>query len=313
MNLDAGLRRDRRALYHEGIDPLITEIIAVAKRHGFRRVVPYARIWTAKQVEEFIAAGGANGITVAPTCFSFTSSPGAESVVALPEILERDTFYPVFSSRHTPLDYYVHDKICFARWFEAGLRTAGNGLVRHIPTYTKLTVPPLNPDPRWPNLVIKFADFDKGQYVLMAKVRNEDEARAALGQDHPEAIPRAFQLNQRMRLANFLMRRGRLIYQGFIPPDIHADGLIRKLRLMMLVSPVTSQFLSIHGTESRPPEGPLAFGTVTHDSRLVISRSQGSPYCRLETGIEEESKVAAREIGRIIDHAIRAKFIVGPS
>jgi hypothetical protein len=313
MNLDAGLRPDRRALYAERIDPLFSAILAFAKDHGFRRVVPYTRMWSAEQVTEFIAAGTAVGVEVTPACFSFTSSPGAESLVALPETLERDTFYTVFSSRHTPLDYYVHDKLSFARWFEAGVLAAGDGLVRSVPTFTKLSIPSLHPDPRWPNLVIKLADFDKGEYVLMAKVRDEAEARAALEQDRPEAIPRAFRMSRLMRLKNFLMHRGHVIYQPFIPPDIDDDGQIRKLRLMLLVSPLASRFLSVHSAVSRPPDAPLAFGTVTRDSSVMINRCQGLPYSRVARRIEEESATAATEIGSILDDAVRTKFFVGPA
>jgi hypothetical protein len=250
---------------------------------------------------------------VTPACFSFVSSPGAEPIAALPEALERDTFYLVFSSRHSPLDYYVHDKLCSAHWFEAGVRASGNGLVRSIPTHTRLTIPPLHPDPRWPNLVAKFADFDKGQYVLMAKVRDEAEARAALGQDRPEAVPGAFRLSRLMRLGNFLTHRGHLIYQPFIPPDIDSDGLIRKLRLMLLVSPLASRFLSVHAVVSPPPDAPLAFGTATRDTTLLLTGLPGMPRKRVEPRVEEEAAAAAAEIGRILDHAVRAKFLVGPA
>lgn len=313
MNLDAALLPARRALYAERIDPLVAEIVAFAKEHGFRRVVPYTRRWSAEQVAEFIAAGTSAGVEVTPANFSFNSSPHAESIVALPETLERDTLYLVFSSRHTPLDYYVHDKLCFARWFESGVRAAGEGLVQSVPTYTQLSIPPLHPDPRWPNLVIKLADFDKGEYVLMAKVRDEAEARTTLGQNRPEAIPRAFRLSRQMRLGNFLMHRGHVIYQPFIPPNIDGDGHIRKLRLMLLVSPLASRFLSVHATLSRPPDAPLAFGTVTRDGSLLVNRSRGLSYGRVERRIEEESATAAAEIGSILDRAVRTKFLVGPA
>ncbi|MBI3596805.1 MAG: hypothetical protein HY203_06600, partial [Nitrospirae bacterium] len=313
MNLDAGLLPERHALYAERIDPLVAEIVAVGKELGFRRVVPYARHWSAEQVAEFIAAGTAAGVVVTPACFSFISSPGAEPITALPEALERDTFYLVFSSRHSPLDYYVHDKLCSARWFEAGVRASGDGLVRSIPTYTRMTIPPLHPDPRWPNLVAKLADFDMGQFVLMAKVRDEAEARAALGQDRPEAIPRAFRLSRLMRLGNFLTHRGHLIYQPFIPPDIDSDGLIRKLRLMLLVSPLASRFLSVHAAVSPPPDAPLGFGTVTRDTTLLLTGLPGLPRRRVERRVEEEAATAAAKIGPILDRAVRAKFLIGPA
>lgn len=313
MNLDAGLLPGRRALYAERIDPLITEIVAFAKGHGFRRVVAYARQWSAEQAAEFIGAGRAAGVEVTPACFSFVSSPGAEPLAALPDVLEQDTLYLVFSSRHSPLDYYIHDKLCFARWFEAGVRASGDGLARFIPTYTRLTIPPLHPDSRWPNLVVKLADFDKGQYVLMARVRDEAEARAALGQDRPVALPRAFRMSPMMRLGNFLTHRGHVIYQPFIPPDIDGDGQIGRLRLMLLVSPLGSRFLSVHAAVSSPPDTPLAFGTATRDTTLLFTGLSGTPRKRVEPRTKEEAAAAAAEIGRIIDHAVRAKFLVGPA
>jgi hypothetical protein len=313
MNLNAGLLPERRALYSERIDPLFTGIVGFAKNHGFRRVVPYKREWSPEQVAEFIAAGTSVGLVVTPACFSFTSSPSAESVAALPDVLAQDALYLVFSSRHSPLDYFIHDKLCTARWFEAGVRVFGNGLVWSIPTYTRLTIPPMHPEPRWPNLVVKLADFDMGQYVLMARVRDEAEARAALGQDRPEAFPRAFRMSPMVRLGNFLTHRGHVIYQPFIPPDIDEEGQIGRLRLMLLVSPLGSRFLSVHAAVSSPPDTPLAFGTATRDTPLLFTGMSGTPRKRVEQRTEEEAVAAADEIGRILDHAVRAKFLVGPT
>ena len=87
-------------------------------------------------------------------------------MASLPVPLQPRTLYVVFSPANwlTPLVHFVHNKTCVTQWLSAALADAPDapGRLACVPSFDRLVVPEPAGE-RWPNLVVKLADFDKAQ------------------------------------------------------------------------------------------------------------------------------------------------------
>ena len=316
MNLDAGIQPERREIFTSRFDPMILEIIQTAVIHEFKTVVLYRRHFRDAFIDEFKRAGRESGIEVKAFGSPHWGRKAMQRLAALPEVLSERTMYIVFSSRHTPMDFYMHDKLCGSIWFEENKSIVSQSKpeVNWVPTYEELIVPPFDPESRWPNLVVKLADWDKGLFVLMAKVRNKSEAIKALGLRHGQGMPGEFKLGWSEKLNNFFTRWGKVIYQPFIPPDFDREGHPRKIRMHLLVSPLANKFLSAHGVSYREKLwGQSSFGLLGETNRAVVRHSTGNiQRIGIEPEVEEEVRVVGGSIGRVVDQSLRQKFWVGP-
>ena len=109
MNLDAAMGPPRRVLYPEAIDPIVTGILQSARAHGQKRVVVFRQVWRDAYVEEFLRGGRAFGIEVVPASIWGDREPPGYPLVGFPPQREPDTLYVSFSSRHAPIDHFVHE------------------------------------------------------------------------------------------------------------------------------------------------------------------------------------------------------------
>jgi hypothetical protein len=234
----------------------------------------------------------------------------------LPIPLDDNTLYVIFSGRHTPMDYLVHDKLGSATWLGnlASERPEDDQIVTGIPTSEKLIVPPVDTAGPWPNLVTKLAGWDRGRFVLFAKVRDASEARAALGLARDGQIPKALGQTAREHLQTHLLRQGPALYQAYIPPDITENGQIQTYRLHLLVTPLVNSFLSVHGIVSptRVPKS-LPFGIVTDPGPYTTSFSLGARYATVDQQTVAEFKQVAAQIGESLLRTLAQKFTTGPS
>lgn len=312
INQNAAIRPQRRALYDQSLDPLVSGIVSVAKELGFRRVVPYSRRWSPAYVAEFARAGVKYGVDVLPRQLKLNPNAGAAGVGVVPEDLGSDTFHVVGFQGHSALDHFIHDKYCGSVWFEEARRLDPEfgARVRWTPTFARPTIPALDPD-GWPNLVVKLSSFDQGKHVLLAKVRTEAEACDALGLDRSTGIPPAFGLGVWDRLRLAVTGSGRVIYQPFIPPEVVDGGYPRVLRLHLLVSPLVNRRLSAHAVVAgmRAPDQ-FPFGLL--DRSLVVSFSAGARYERLDASLQEELGLVGKELGHLLQGAIERRFHTGP-
>lgn len=316
VNMDAALRPPRRALYEaEEVDPLFRAVVDAARKDGFERVVLHRWIWPAPWRAEIARAGEEAGIEATAASFpsAYHRAPAPLGGVPLP--LPRKTVYVFFSSRNTPVDYYVHDKECTDRWLAEGLAESGEGEppVRAVPSFDEPEFSLPDNGPRWPNVVVKYADYDGGKYVRLARVRDGNEARRAFGIDSPGTPPRTIVFTPFTRIVNRLTGRGKVIFQPFVPYSLDERERPVTYRLHILVTPRTAAFLSVHAVvgPARIPDK-LPFGLVSDHRLYVLSFSKGARYERVPVGIEEEFRAIAPPIGAIVQGALEAKFVTGP-
>jgi hypothetical protein len=315
-NISAALRPERRALYRSGLDPFICELLALAERHDFKRIVMCRAGWSEYYLREFAVAQRKSGIEVIGASSPIVQSKAPHPMGAPPEQLQESTIYVIFSGQGTTLSLYVHDKLWAARWLQKTLdaHPSRARLLTYIPTYETLTLPSEPQDPMWPNLVVKLASRDQGKFVLMGRFRSEAQARDALGLRDPDDIPGAFDIGLGSRILDRMFPFWlQTIYQPFIPPEI-VDGALRTIRLHLFVSPLTHQFHSAHHvvTSQNIPEV-LPEGLIEDPSPYIRSfATRGCHYERPEGAIESELRNVALDFGRVANLAIKKRFVITP-
>jgi hypothetical protein len=315
-NVSARLNPVRRQLYDSDLDPLISELVGLAEVLGFEQIVLLKDYWTKPQVEEFGRATRETGVKVVGANIAAMDTQGHPPVnpmVALPERLRPRTMYVMCSSANrTPLQHFMHNKTCAARWLAASMAESGSPTTRLacIPTSDRLVVPAEPPGGRWPNLVVKLGNEDEGQAVAMGRFTTEEEARRGLRLDAaPGSTPGIFRRTLPRRLLDGLLGgRTDVLFQPFIPPDV-VDGRAQKIRLHVFVSPLADAFLSAHrvlATADLPDHLPL--GLVEDVRPFMVNISGGGRFCRLETEREHELREVAHEFGRLAKLAIERRF-----
>jgi hypothetical protein len=234
----------------------------------------------------------------------------------MPLPLPEDTMFVFVSSRNTAVDYYVHDKLCVWSWFRAARDAArvASPPIEHVPTYETPDLPGFDDDPRYPNIVVKYADWDQGECVRFARVRDGAEARRAFRIDRDSGAPKVLRLGWEKRIVNRLTPRGRVVYQPFVPMTIDEDGRMIYYRLHVLVTPVTSRFLSAHAIVGPAPvPAEIPYGLVRDDRAFILSFSMGSTYRRVEPAVEEELRAVGTAIGSIAAEALARRFVTSPA
>ena len=314
-NLGAALRPERRSLYGSKLDPFIGELLDLATRHDFKKIILHRARWTEEYLKEFELAQVESGIEVIGTSGPITAPRAPHHMIALPEELQQNTIYVFFSGQSTPLSLFFHDKLWSGRWLQETIdaHPSEAELLTYVPTYDKLTLPTELQDPLWPNLVIKLANGDKGEYVLMGRFRSEAHALSELRLDGPEDIPGVFDISYRDKTLNRLFPWLQAIYQPYIPPEI-VDGAIRKVRLHLFISPLANQFHSAHHTITTQPIPQAAPAGLIKDAGpyTVSFSSFAGRYVKAEETAETELRRVAQEYGQIANMAVREKFIIGP-
>jgi hypothetical protein len=285
------------------------------KRHNFKRIVLLRPGWSEDYLKEFELAQSESGVQVIGASSSITNPRSLHPMIALPDPLQENTVYVIFSGQNTPLSLFFHDKLRMARWLQETIDTHPSDaeLLTYVPTFQTLTLPSEPQDPMWPNLVVKLASGDQGKFVLMGRFRSEAHARDELRLHNPDDIPGVFDIGLWRKMLDRVFPRLQALYQPFIPPEI-VDGALSTIRLHLFVSPLTHQFLSAHNvvTNRQIPEV-LPEGLIEDASAYI--RSFSTYDCRFEKpegAIESELRRVAQEYDRIADLAVREKFFTGP-
>ena len=305
LNIGAGMRPQRRGLYPEALDPVVSGAIGLAAELGFERFVPMAKNWSPTYVEEFDRAGKAAGLEVVPTRLAYW--PGsAAALQALPNPLQPKTFYWIHSGVMTPLIFYLHDKWSSSRWLAKQLPS--DSLVRPVPTFDQLTYFDPQSD-RWPNLVAKLNHSDSGKHVVLGRFADMQQARDSLGvrlggRDIPSVLRRGLVESVRSRVFG----GDWAIYQPFIPSD-QSEGRIQLIRLHLLVSPLADRYLSAHCRLSHQP-APLTCpqGLQPPKNPYMGSYPATADYARIAPAWEAELTAAAQQVGAAVGAALQRKF-----
>jgi hypothetical protein len=314
-NVRPALKGNRRDLYDTDLDPFITELLTAAKTGGFERLIFYRHGWHDFYWPEFERASRASGIEV----IGASTRPWERGYMpALPEPLAERTLYVDFADRGgTPLSHFLNNKLWSARWLHELLRTEGspNTQLACVPTFDRLTLPDDPPDPRWPNLVVKLANADKGQYIAMGRFDSEAQARRWLRlPNDPSAIPGIFQLSRTQRLARRLFPIKDVVYQPFIPPEVISNR-IQKIRLLVFISPLFNLFLSTQYVSAGEdlPDRPLPIGLLQNPRPYACSFAlAGGRFQLVSPQAEDELREVGLEFGRLANLAITRKFETGP-
>jgi hypothetical protein len=311
-NCNPSVRRERRRLYDSDLDPFISELVLHAQRQGFERLVFVRHTWQDFYVEEFERATRVSGLEVTGASFDRSTE---HFLVALPDPLAPKTMYVLWSYGGQPLSRFMGDKIWSARWLRETIEAEGNPCAHlaYVPTFDHLVLPE-PPGARWPNLVVKLADRDKGEFVVMGRFQTEEDARRGLQlrEDDPHAIPGVFKLNFPPRAIRRYFPTSVTAYQPFIPPEV-IENRARKVRLHIYVSPLFTTFLSAHATvggEELPDHLPV--GLVEKSGPFCCNFNSGGWIVRVEPEVEEELRVMADEFGRMANLAITQKLETGP-
>jgi len=315
LNLDTAMRPERRRLYDAEIDPVLTGICHMARARRFRRVVLCAGQWSEPYREEAELCGRQHGLQVIMASTrpwqDFESLP----MPGLPKPLEDNTLYVIFSMRHAPTDYLVHDKLGTATWLplRSEKQIDDGQLVTGILTSEKPNVLLADVAGPWPNLVVKLAGWGRGLFMLFAKVRDENEARATLGLVRDGQIPKAMEMSSREKLTSYLQHKGPVLYQPYIRPDMTDDGNIQNYRLHMLISPLENRFLSVHGNiSSISVPKRLPFGIVTDPGPYVTKFALGARFVTVDEQTVAQFKCIATQLGESLQQALTQKFRTEP-
>jgi hypothetical protein len=311
-NTHPALKPERRGIYPDSFDPIIGGLVSVAKRFGFERVVFHrARAWSKIYLDEFERASRASGVEFVGASLPFVHQT-KRPIVPLPDPLQPRTIYVGNWSQGTPISLFMHDKARVGRWLEETLERDGDPAAKLacIPTFDRPVIPHQRNAPCWPNLVVKLANLDGGEFVAMGRFESEEHARRELGLGADRrAVPRVFRL--RRGLVGRFFSAPKVVYQPFVPPEV-VGRRARRIRAHVFVSPLVDAFLSAHGVvgpRDLPDELPV--GLVEDRAPYVVTFSTGSRYMRLEPEIERELLSVSSEFGRIANLAIKRKFEVG--
>jgi len=315
LNLDTAMRPERRRLYDAEIDPVLTGICHVAQARRFRRVVLCAGQWSESYREEAKLCGRQHGLQVIMASTRPWRDSDSLPMPGLPTPLEDNTLYVIFSMRHAPTDYLVHDKLGTATWLPllSAKQIDDGQLVTGILTSEKPNVPLADVAGPWPNLVIKLAGWGRGLFMLFAKVRDENEARAMLGLVRDGQIPKAMAMSTREKLMSNLQHKGPVLYQPYIRPDMTDDGNVQTYRLHMFISPFENRFLSVHGNVSSisVPKR-LPFGVVTDPRPYMTKFAFGARFVTVDEHTVAQSKRIATQLGKSLQQALTQKFKTEP-
>jgi hypothetical protein len=314
-NLGAAIKPERRAMYDAPLDPFISATLEIARTHGFKRIVFFNKHWPAHYVEEFKLATRETGIECLGGSPATRDPNPTYPMPGLPDPLQENTLYMMFPNLKTPLTLFVHNKERSASWLRETIDAYPDQLqaLAYIPTFHKLVIPSEPQDSRWPNLVIKLANKDRGRYVRMGRFRTIEEAQRALGMKDLDDVPGIFKISRFERIKHRIFPRLQPIFQQYIPPQV-VDGRACKTRLHVFISPLVSEYLSAHSTTagmplpSRPEPG-----KVDPTGAYNVSYSVDGAYRKLPVEEEEILRRAAREFGRIAHIAITKKFETGPA
>lgn len=316
-NLTAGLMPERRSLYPEALDPFITRIVDLGKRQGFRKVVFYRRSWRAEHLREFEVAASRYGVAVeAATAMRETGDPEVNPVNGLPVELEQDTLYVVCTAvSDSAIFPFLHQKAQLDVWLPAAIAEAGEppSRVAAVPSSSEPWLPPLDPDPRWPNIVAKLSSSDEGKDVVMGRFTSTRALYRALGlSETGKGLPRPFLRSIASRIIAFFIPDAlSVVYQAFIPPEIEAE-LPCMIRMECFVSPLGDLQLSAHATVGAEPlPASIPTDVILERSPFEISVPPGR-FRRLDPTIERELDDVAREFGSLLRSAMHRKFLIRP-
>ena len=314
-NLGAAIKPERRAMYDTPLDPFISSALEIARKHGFRRIVFYAKQWPAHYIEEFRLATKESGIECIGGSSAVRDPNPAHSMPGLPDPLQENTLYMMFPNLRTPIAHFVHNKERSAEWLRETIDDCPEKpeVLAYIPTFDELVIPTEPQDPRWPNLVAKLANKDRGRYVLMGRFRTIEEAQAALAMKSPRDVPGVFDISLYERMKHRVFPSLQPIFQQFIPPQI-IDGRACKTRLHVFISPLANEFISAHTTTggARLPPRPEP-GKVDATGAYNVSFSVDGAYRKLPPEEEALLRRAAQEFGQMAQIAITKKFETGPA
>jgi hypothetical protein len=314
-NLGTAVKPARRALYHTPLDPFISATLETARTHGFKRIVFFNKRWPSHYVEEFKLATRQSGIECLGGSPAIRDPNPIYPMPGLPDPLQENTLYMMFPNLGTPIAHFVQNKERSASWLRETIDACPEELqaLAYVPTFDELVIPTEPTDPRWPNLVVKLANKDRGRFVLMGRFRTREEALTALEMSAPSDVPGIFKIGLYERMKNRIFPRLEPIFQQFIPPQI-VDGRACITRLHVFISPLVSEYLSAHCTTagmplpSRPEPG-----KVDTTGAYNVNYSVDGAYRTLPGEQEEVLRRAAREFGRVAQIAITRKFETGPS
>lgn len=309
MNTSAGMKPARRALYDSEFDPLVENLVSVARELEFKRLVVWREFWQGLQ-REFLTKGDRAGIVVIPASYPWMESDTQAPMHRLPEVLEPETMYVWFGSRCAPINFFVNDKHTVHEWLN-GLIQADPALSRRLSTphsSEKLIIPTLPVDSRWPNLVVKVSGKGSGKSMALAKVRSEEEALQCLEMRHPGAFPGVLRAGPVESLYDWTFQRNRVLFQPFLAPRLN-NGSGEIIRPHVLISPLSSGILSVHKTVSdhKMPEA-CPFGLVEDPRPYIVNPTHGAHFEVLPGHQRAELEEVSDHLTGVINTAIQRKF-----
>jgi hypothetical protein len=294
------------------MDPGLVRLAAFARNRGFARLFALRKRWPPAYRALFPEAGRQEGVEMVAVDSAGTRGRSDHRLVALPVPLEPDTMYVIYSTRHTAVDHFVHDKACTTEWLPQHLGDA-RPPVRSVFTRHEPFTPPPQEDPRWPDLVIKLASWDRGDFVRFVKLKPGEDVLPQLGMKRPSDVPGIFRMGAGRRLVSYLTARDTVLYQPFLPIGLDEAGRPIRFRMNVLATPVGGAFLSANAIVSAVPlPAELPYGPVRDADPFLVSYSHGSRYQTCDPATEEELRGVAEVLVSALDRAVRATFETGP-
>lgn len=312
LNLNAAIRRQRRALYTGAVDPMLLTLRDLAAKRGYRKVVCFAESWSADYVQEFMRLSKDGPPAFVPASPGRRCLPGVTRLVALPQEPEADTLSVVFHYQHCALDYFMTNQHCTSRWLNRGIDAGGSrtDALGSVASFGSVREIDLDDSDELPNVVIKLGGGWSGNLVRIA--RFDAELRDSYAAFTARELRSIFRLSLFERLRGWCGGHHELVFQKFIPPDTDQAGKARIIRAHMLVCPDVSAMLSCHRVVSDAPlPRRIPLGILEGDAPFIVNYSKGAHYRAVEAGEEALVSRACAQLGELIQGVVGERFVIG--
>ena len=313
LNLDAAIRKYMRNLYPQEIDPIITHYVDFAKENGFEQIRLINSRWEPYFIDEVKKAKELFGIDI-QLIFHLGFKPnGKDHIPGLQSKLQQNTLYAIFNSRHTPIEFLLHNKFSLHQWFPSKLFQMKNQIkrIKAIPGWLDFNIPnEIFEEQYWPQIAAKLSGWDAGTKTTIIKARDLNHAKNILGISKPDDFPKIFKMNLIQKIIGKFGLKNKPIYQKYIPLEKDEQGRLISYRMHAFYSPLKDLFLSTQAIHGSKPIVEIPYGIAPKDGSIISTISQGAFYRPVSEISEKAQNEVCYELGLAIKEYISEKFIV---
>jgi len=313
LNLNAGLREERRRLFDAEVDPFLVRLKEMCLENGYTKVVCFAHQWPKEYIDEFKILNRTREVIFIPASPNKHDLKDVRKMLAIPHEMEANTLYVVFNYQHTPIDLFITNQSFTSHWLNQGIDSIGLGsesMFKRVESYDSLEDVELHDNNRLPNLVIKLGGGWASQYVKVANV-NIADIENFRKQFSDKKIISLFNRNFITRLRGWIGQHHKLLFQKYIPPEVNSNNQAWIVRMHLFISPSVSKMLSCNRIVSdHKLHNSVPFGIVDDNHPYIVNLHKGAHYEAIHGDEFQLMESAAEQLCQIIYHVLSNKFVV---